>query len=207
MEGGEDYVIPVAGVPGTGKTTLSILLSEILGCRHLDSSSLLRMLGLVERDPTGRKTQLVRGGGLIRAVEAIPSGKCILLETLYPLEWLWAGLEERVPVIILLRTHPLTLYKRLSSSRPNWPRDKIIENVLAEAHNVLAEDLLEVQHFVIEVDTTSLPPEATATALLDMLEAWSTGIRIDWLSRDPDIIEAIARWGMELDLDKYRFGY
>ncbi|MCE4617922.1 MAG: AAA family ATPase [Desulfurococcales archaeon] len=203
-----DYVILVVGVPGTGKTTAAHLLSNILGCKSWNSSQLLRKLGLVERDPTGRKTYVIRDEELEAAAKVILSTPgCSLLETIYPLEWLSAGLEDHIPVILLLRTHPVTLYNRLAEARKDWPKEKIIENVLAEAHNTLAEELLKEEHYVIEVDTTGLSPMEVVNAFLDRLEAWDTGIRIDWLARDPELVELVARWSMQLDLDKYRFGY
>lgn len=202
------YVIPVTGVPGTGKTEASTLLSRLLGCRYVNSSSLLRRHGLAERDPTGRMTMIVDVDRLGEAVDLLlKAGECIVLETLYPVEWLEAGLEDHVPVILLLRTHPLTLYERLKRSRPDWPRDKIVENVLAESHNVVAEELADRSHYVVEVDTTRLSPAEAVDVFFEKLEAWDTGVRIDWIARDPGLVEAVSRWSMSLDLDKYRLGY
>lgn len=203
-----DYIILIVGVPGTGKTTATYILSNILGCESWNSSQLLRKLGLVEKDPTGRKTYVIKDEELEAAVKVLLSTPgCSLLETIYPLEWLSAGLEDRVPVILLLRTHPVTLYNRLIEARKDWPKEKVLENVLAEAHNTLAEELIEEEHYVIEVDTTNLSPMEVVNAFLDRLEAWDTGIRIDWLARDPELVELVARWSIQLDLDKYRFGY
>ena len=203
-----DYIILIVGVPGTGKTTATYILSNILGCESWNSSQLLRKLGLVEKDPTGRKTYVIKDEELEAAVKVLLSTPgCSLLETIYPLEWLSAGLEDHVPVILLLRTHPVTLYNRLIEARKDWPKEKVLENVLAEAHNTLAEELIEEEHYVIEVDTTNLSPMEVVNAFLDRLEAWDTGIRIDWLARDPELVELVARWSIQLDLDKYRFGY
>lgn len=186
---------------------ISHLLSQALGCRSIDSSRLLLSLGLVERDPTGRDSYVVVEGGLEEAVRRIVELEgCSVMETLYPVEWIKAGLDEHVPVILLLRTHPQTLYERLSS-RAAWPRSKILENALAEAYNTIAEELYEVEDYVVEVDTTRLLPPLAVESFLDKLEAWETGIRIDWLAFDPLVAELASKWSLELDLDKYRLGY
>ncbi len=158
-------------------------------------------------DYTGRYTGVVLDEAISRGSEKlveISKRGCVLFETIYPADWLRIDdVNLEVALIILLRTHPLTLLKRLQNKR--WPEEKVIENVLAEAFNIIAEQLLPWEHDVIEVDTTQLTPREAAEAILGRVMEWETGIRIDWLS-DPIVEEEIPRWLSRLDSDKYRLG-
>lgn len=107
---------------------------------------------------------------------------------------------------MLLRVHPLELCKRLENAR-NWPPDKIIENCLAEAFNEVANELLDYEHSVIEVDTTGKGARQVVEEITEDLIEWRTGINVDWLEMDPSLIDYISKWIERLDFDKYRFGY
>ncbi len=200
-----DYIILVAGTPGTGKTLVSRILAGELGCRWESSSRLLIESGLAQGDPTGRHTLLAPGEAVARASVLLPRG-CLVLETVYPSLWMESPAAERIAFIALLRTHPLALCERLRSRR-GWPREKVLENCAAEALNVVAEEAMPYSHETVEVDTTGRSPEESAEAVLEKAEEWDTGIRIDWLAVDEGLVEHLARWLSQVDLDKYRLGY
>ena len=200
-------IIILAGTPGTGKTVLGDLLSKEIDCSPTSTSRLLRELGLTRTDPTGRFTEVV-DEEISSAVELLvrksQDGKCIVLETVYPSLWLsYKELDYEIPLIILLRTHPVELYNRLKTR--NWPEQKVIENALSEAFNVIAEELLDASHDVLEIDTSQKTTRQSLELLYDKLEEWRTGISIDWMS-DPDVQDLVARWSIRMDLDKYRLG-
>jgi len=201
-------VVLVTGTPGTGKTTIARLLAETLGCIYESSSRLAHKLGVAKPDPTGRITSVLDEAGARAIIDHLQKLKgCVVLESVTPRLLLDEGLEEDTILVVLLRAHPRILCQRLESRRGEWPEDKILENCAAEALNVIAEELLDIDHSVIEVDTTSRTPQAALEDLLAKVEAWDTGVRIDWLSIDPELVEDVTRWLSRLDFDKYGFGY
>jgi adenylate kinase len=200
-------IIILSGTPGTGKTTLAEIMSPDLSCTHLSSSTFLREHGLTLKDPSGRLTEIVADDlepALHHLATLSGSGKCILLETVYPALWLESRIiQEETALIILLRTHPSELCRRLTGK--GWPKDKVFENCLAEAFNTVAEDLIEFEHDVIEVDTTHRTPAESYMNLLDKIKAWDTGIKIDWMTRE-EVADLVARLASNIDFDKYRLG-
>ncbi|MCE4609421.1 MAG: AAA family ATPase [Desulfurococcales archaeon] len=200
-------IIILAGTPGTGKTVLGNLLSKDIDCSLTSTSKLLRELGLTRADPTGRFTEVV-DGEISSAVELLvresQEGKCIVLETVYPSLWLsYKDLDYEISLIILLRAHPVELYNRLKAR--NWPEQKVIENALSEAFNIIAEELLDASYDVLEIDTSQKTPRQSLESLYDKLEEWRTGISIDWMN-DPHVQDLVAKWSIRMDLDKYRLG-
>ena len=200
-------ILILAGTPGTGKTVLGKLLSKEIDCSLTSTSKLLRELGLTQTDPTGRFTEII-DDEISSAVEILVkesrNDKCIVLETVYPSLWLsYKDLDYEISLIILLRAHPVEVYNRLKTR--NWPEQKIVENALSEAFNIIAEELLDVSHDVLEIDTSQKTARQSLDLLYDKLEEWRTGISIDWMSY-PDVQDLVARWSIRMDLDKYRLG-
>ncbi|MCE4628215.1 MAG: AAA family ATPase [Desulfurococcales archaeon] len=199
------YVLIIAGTPGTGKTSVAKLLASYLGCTHTNATIELQKVGGAVRDPTGRHTLLATKAGIERAAASLrerAARGCIILETVFPREW-YEALEDVVLAIVLLRTHPQELEGRLREK--GWPEEKIIENVLAEAFNEVAEEILEISHDVVEVDTTAKTPRESASKVLEKLLKWRTGISIDWLSLS-EVAELVTKLSLRLDTDKYRLG-
>jgi len=202
----EPMLIIITGSPGTGKSRVATELARIFtNCRILESSELARKLGVALRDPTGRDTYVIKHSGEVRLTRAILEELdrigCLLLVTTYPLLFL-ERLQHVIPIIILLRTEPEVLYKRLESR--GWRLDKIAENVLAEAFNVIPEELREFEHAIIEVDTTNTNPEESAFRIVDKLVNWDVGIRIDWLSKSK-VLDLIPKLLRVLDAYRDRF--
>ncbi len=195
------FILLIAGVPGTGKSTVSRELSIELECRHESSSELLTSLGLAVSDPTGRQTLLVDRVGVEKGYKYLKEAwreKCVILETVYPSLWIEIA-EEDIPMILLLRTHPRTLLERLTMKK-NWPRSKIIENVIAEAIGTVASELIPWEHMVFEVDTTSRSSSETIRELFNLIDKWRTGIRIDWLS-DPLVGDLLVKLESTMNSD------
>ncbi len=198
-----DYMVLVTGTPGVGKTAVSRVLSETLGCSTLNSSSYLISKGAVFRDPA-RDTFIVNLDAAAKAIRSLVSEVrgCLVVDTVTPTLWL-REVETHVAVILLLRCNPIELLERLRGR--GWSRGKILENVAAEAFNVIAEELMEWDHSVIEVDTTGLSEHEALDRFLSMLYSWRTGIRIDWMSLD-EVSRMITRITSDRDFDEYRLG-
>ncbi|MCE4604735.1 MAG: AAA family ATPase [Aeropyrum sp.] len=194
-------IILIAGVPGTGKSSVAGVLAGELGCSVVEQSQLLIERGAASPDPSGRLTYIIDWDRALDVASGISSGMgCRIVVSVTPLLWLEAAATE-VAFIALLRTDPRVLEVRLSSR--GWVRGKVVENVLAEAFGVLAEELYEFEHDVVEVDTTRLSPSRAASKLLGKVEAWKTGISIDWLSVEgvPDFVSKLLS---ERDFHEYR---
>jgi len=200
------FVLIVGGTPGTGKTSISRILAQELGCTHESATSLLERVGGAIPDPTGRHTLLATADGIQRASRLLRNylsgGQCVIIETVFPRDW-YDELDDVVLGVILLRCNPLELLERLRSKK--WPENKILENVLSEAFNIVAESLLDVWYDTIEIDTTAKPPARAAAETIDKLLEWRTGIAIDWLA-DNSIADKVVEWSSRLDRDKYRLG-
>ena len=203
-----NFILLVAGTPGTGKTAFSQALSSYFPPCIVESvSNIAFRLGTAKVDPSGRATSYLDNTGLAIVVADVKDKlkrSCVILETFYPRDILEADeIYYYTPVIFLLRANPRTLCSRLEGK--GWPVEKIYENCLSEAFNVVAESLIDYQDMVIEVDTTNVTPKEAARIALDKLEDWKVGIEIDWLS-DPDVDELVAYLSSRIDLDKYRLG-
>lgn len=197
-------IIIVTGSPGTGKSALSGRLANLLDCKPLESSELLRSGGALRRDPSGRDAEIIVEDVALKVIRSLTeSGGCYVVSTLHPTLWLEA-VGDSIVFIILLRCHPVTLMGRLESR--GWGRVKVLENVIAEALNVIAEELLEYEDSVLEIDTTNLTVEGVVDVVLSKLGSWDTGVRIDWLSLDDTLVEFVTKLVHELDLYKERLG-
>ncbi len=194
----EPFIVIVAGTPGVGKTTFAQLLAAELRCGVVEPSRLAVERSLGTPDPEREGTLIIDEDRLIEAIKGEIRGPCTVIATHYPGLFLDDDeLYQMTAVVALLRANPLLLFSRLESR--GWERRKILENVMAEALGVVAEELLEHQDMVFEVDTSWADARVSLGSFFDKVEAWDAGIRIDWLSLD-EVSQAVIRWGSELDL-------
>ena len=170
----------MAGVPGTGKTMVGSKLAKRLGCRFTTLSWLVLEKGLWISYDRGRRSFIVDYSRLVDLLKAFFSMKdCIVFET----HWLepFSEIDKLVQKVLLLRCHPIVLYKRLS--RRGWPRRKIAENVEAELVGVVASEALEYfSDRVVELDTTRLSVYEAVEGALRLLSSHSRCC-IDWLEK------------------------
>ncbi|MCC6043655.1 MAG: AAA family ATPase, partial [Desulfurococcaceae archaeon] len=113
----------IAGTPGTGKSTVTRLLSEKCSVRAINLSELALEKGFILTYDQDRKTYVVDEDKLVNYLRGLASETSgIVVNTHYP-EIIPPDLVDKV---FILRAHPLILEKRLSSR--NWDRRKINEN-------------------------------------------------------------------------------
>lgn len=178
----ELQLIVLSGTPGTGKTVVARILSEATGIKWISLSSLVRDKGLHVGVDVERGSLIADVDRLVSEVRrlACEAEGRLIVEGHYadvtPKDW--------VEKAIVLRTHPMELWRRLAER--GWSESKIKENVQAEILGVCTYDAVEAYgwELVYEVDTTSKSPSESAREALEIIsgggEKYRVG-RINWL--------------------------
>ena len=166
-------LIAVTGTPGTGKTSACEVLAR-RGYTVIDLDEVARRDGFVTGRDAVRQTDEVD-------IEALRDG----LNVPAKIAFLRSHFAHRmnVNVAIVLRCRPSVLRQRLEAR--GWGPEKVRENVEAEAIDVILQEAVTNLPFVYEVDTTDLTPEATADAILAVLQGKTKGHEpgsVDWTS-------------------------
>lgn len=138
----------VTGTPGVGKTSACALVK---GLPVVHVNELVDQLGLVSGYDRKRKTKEVDVPKLAKAVAKMKGD--------FILEGHFAHLLGP-DVAIVLRCSPKVLEKRLM--KKGWDEKKIVENVEAEAVDVILIEALENVHEVCEIDTSKKTPSQVA---------------------------------------------
>ncbi|NYB51617.1 MAG: AAA family ATPase [Methanobacteriaceae archaeon] len=162
-------IILVTGTPGTGKTTISTLLSEKLGCLLVDINQLVEEKHLytgldpekgykvVDMDALKKELQKIvdKSDDLIR-------NSCVIIE---------GHLSHYFPqadLVVVFRTEPLILEKRLQER--GWRDVKIRENLEAEALDLCTWEAYQIHgEKVHEVDTTKITHSGAVNTVLDII--------------------------------------
>jgi len=155
-------VILITGTPGTGKTTVSKLLSKKLKGIYINSGNIVRngyFLGLdIKRNSLIAdidKLQLFIDNMLlkIRKLTVIDS---ILPDIVSP---------ENVLLVVVLHAATEELYARLN--KKGFKVKKIMENIDAELCKICAQDAIETYDLerVFEIDTTESDPVETVAQI------------------------------------------
>ena len=173
----------VTGTPGTGKTTVSTILSEKLGARHIELSKFSIENGYVVEDNVERDTKVVDMDALGAALGVIieKSVSPIIVDGHYAHDLVEESLISR---LFVLRKQPWglknVLENRLYSSRKVW------ENLEAEIMGVITGEALEIipSSKFVEVDMSNQSPQETADQIMDIIDgdiSPDTSI-IDWVT-------------------------
>ncbi|OLC03765.1 MAG: hypothetical protein AUG84_00170 [Chloroflexi bacterium 13_1_20CM_4_66_7] len=164
-------LIAVTGTPGTGKSSACEILAR-------------RGYVVVDLDAVARKEGLVVGRDEARGsdeidVDALRDGLLVPAKVAV-LKAHYSHLMD-VNIAIVLRCRPAVLEKRLEARR--WPREKIRENVEAEAMDLITQEAANRIPFVYEVDTTDRTPAQTVETILEILKGKTEGHEagsVDW---------------------------
>jgi adenylate kinase len=149
--------VALTGTPGVGKSTVARLLAEE-GFHAIEAGDLAKENGLLLDLDEERGSYDVDVDGLIELTDEM-RGDVVFVGHLSHL--------LNVDMIIILRCQPSILADRLRAR--GYPREKVAENVEAEALDVILIESIESGAEVYEIDTTRMAPEETADAVMDIL--------------------------------------
>jgi adenylate kinase len=160
--------VALTGTPGTGKTTAAAILAR-RGHATVTLEELAARHGALKVKGEEKEVDTVK----LAAEASEPADTTIVV----------GHLAHFVPntVCIILRCHPNGIKERLSPR--NYSKEKLLENMEAEAVDIILTEALEAWENVYEIDTTDLEPEAVADAIERIMNGdcveYSPG-RIDW---------------------------
>jgi|TARA_B100001971_G_C18150129_1_gene515349 adenylate kinase len=137
-------IIALTGTPGTGKTTISKILSKKLNFRYISLTDIITP-EIIEYHDKVRKCYEIDVGKLRVIVKEKLQNNTII-------EGHFSHLLKLSNIIIILRTDPNILKKRLK--KRGYDDDKIKENLEVEALDVCLIESLEYDSNVYEIDTS-----------------------------------------------------
>jgi len=157
-------IIGITGTPGTGKTSASALLEDVL-----DLNELIKREGLYSGIDKKRDSLIADMDAVYDRVQEIADGRDIVIE---------GHLSHHVSdVAIVLRTSPDELERRLSER--GYSEAKIQENVEAETIDVILVEAVEWCDKVFEIDTTYKTVEEVADTIREILDGIDSKVMID----------------------------
>jgi adenylate kinase len=185
--------IVIAGVPGTGKSTLARELARVLNTEAIDLSKLALENNLILEYDASRKTYVIDEEAVASRVRSIVENMegYVVIDTHYP-EIIDPDIVDKV---VVLRLNPFELEKRLLER--GWGREKVNENVMAEILGTVSVNALEAfgGNRVYELDVSEKSVGEVLDEVLAVVkgEAWfEPGLRINWLEQIP--AEALDRF-------------
>ncbi len=168
-------IIALTGTPGTGKTTVCGILSEHSQYRKQFHIIDLNKIVLGEKLYTGKdETRDTYEADMDKLEERV---KQITSQVQQGMDIIMEGhLSHLLPadVIIVLRTHPVALRKRLGK-RKNYSFSKVKENADAEALDVILVESAERSKNVFEINTTDINPLAIVKSVIAIIESLKQG--------------------------------
>jgi len=170
-------VIIISGTPGTGKTTVASILAKKIKGMHIDLSELVLKEKLYKEVDEKRETVVTDLDKLL------PKLREIIMSVSSPIiiEGHYAEIvpSKFVNVVVVLRTHPKELEKRLK--KKNFKESKIRENVQAEILGVCSYNALNAY----KKEEIYKTPDETVNIILKILEGKGENYKIgkiDWLA-------------------------
>ena len=183
-------LVIISGTPGTGKTSVSNKISEMIEVNVITLNELAISEGLIHDFDKKRDTNIVDIDKLVshvlKMVEELKTKgiKLVIIESHF---------SDIVPNNMInhafvLRCEPTVLHHRLEER--GYIKEKIAENVQAEILGNCANYLIKKQLKIplLEIDTTSLDVEAVSRIILDIIqdniniEKYLIG-KVDWLEK------------------------
>jgi len=174
-------VVLVAGVPGTGKSTLARWLARRLNGLHLNLTRLVLEKGLWINYDKDRRSFVIDYERLLETMRSLfADERPIIFDT----HWVEVVRDANIKPrrIIVLRTNPLVLAERLMLR--GWPQRKIVENVEAELLGVVSREAIECfgEDLVYEIDTSRIGVKEAVELAYKAVEKGLSSCCIDWLA-------------------------
>jgi len=173
-------ITALSGTPGTGKSSVSILLQNE-GYNVVSLNELAVDKKFIVGIDNERNSKIVDIDGLDDYIK-----NNLIIKDIIFIEGHSAHLLKTVDKVIILRCHPSKLKKRLEEK--GWNQVKIKENVEAETIDVILCEAVEIHSAenIFEIDTTNKQVENVASAVIGIvknnfepMKKYNIG-KIDW---------------------------
>lgn len=155
----------ITGTPGTGKTEVCEVLKSKYHYKIIDLNALIKEKKFYIKKDLKRDTLIVDIPRLKKYFAELKGEYIVEGHLAHHLD---------LDLIIILRTKPSTLRKRLEAK--NWNEEKIRENVEAEALDVILIETLQRHNHrnIHEIDTTDKTPEEVASCIVEIIKGEKT---------------------------------
>jgi len=180
--------IIISGTPGTGKTTVSNHLGNLISAQVISLNELIIDKKYIVEYDDKRDTYVIDEARLLKNLEAIINGYRKTSNEYLIIEGHFSDIipEDLIDYVIILRCHPDELYNRLK--KRGYKKIKIMENIQSEilgnCVNYFIEKKLDLPLY--EIDTTKSEIKEIVKVIIDIINdnldmsIFRVG-KIDWL--------------------------
>lgn len=173
-------IVAITGTPGTGKTSVCELLSAE-GLLVVSLNDLLEENHLLELPSIEGSARLVEVSDIVNLELFESENQDLIVE---------GHLSHHInsDIVVILRCRPNILAHRLETR--GYSREKIVENVLAEALDVILIEASDMGKRVYEIDCSEISLQDAMESVKDIIN----GNVDDYLPGKIDWSEEVLRW-------------
>ena len=171
-------VFVLTGTPGTGKSTISRILSDKMDATHIELSKYAKEKRLILEKDVERDTSVVDMDALSLAIRGEVEDKTLIIDGHYGQELLDPDEVDRV---FILRKKPWELKSVLENR--GYHSEKVWENLEAEIVGVITHQSMAIypEDKLVEIDTSGKSPDEIVKEILKFKQ----GIKLeprDWVT-------------------------